>query len=51
MPHNVVLNRLYEERRNQSRALEKAQKSGNQIGAKRAKNEIARIDGEIANLK
>ena len=51
MPHNVVLNRLAEERRNQARALEKAKKAGDQIGMRRAKNEIARIDGEIANLK
>lgn len=51
MPHNVVLNRLAEERRNYARALERAKKDGNRIGIKRAEKEIARLDGEIANLK
>ncbi|AYB70872.1 hypothetical protein SEA_YABOI_33 [Streptomyces phage Yaboi] len=45
-----ALNNLREQRRNQARAFEKARRSGDQLGMKRAQREIKRLDGEIENL-
>lgn len=51
MGHNIALNQLAEKRRNAQRALDKAKKAGDQVGAKRHKKEVDRLDQEIANLK
>ncbi|AXH67226.1 hypothetical protein SEA_WOFFORD_29 [Streptomyces phage Wofford] len=46
-----ALNSLREQRRNAARAMDKAIRAGDQVGAKRAEREIKRLDGEIENLK
>jgi hypothetical protein len=49
-PEQRTLNALYEQRRNAQRGLERAKKSGDQIGAKRNQKLIEKLDGEIRNL-
>ncbi|QGH78220.1 hypothetical protein SEA_TRIBUTE_26 [Streptomyces phage Tribute] len=46
-----ALNSLYEQRRNAARGMEKAKSAGNRILEQRYKREVARLDGEIENLK
>jgi len=45
-----ALNSLREQRRDASRAYEKARRINDQVGMQRAKKEIKRLDGEIENL-
>lgn len=49
-PEQRTLNALHEQRRNAQRGLERAKKSGDQIGAKRNQKLIEKLDGEIRNL-
>jgi hypothetical protein len=45
-----ALNNLREQRRDAARAMEKAKRAGDQVGAKRAEREVKRLDAEIENL-
>lgn len=46
-----ALNSLREKRRNAARGYDRAKAAGDRIGMQRYKREIARLDGEIANLE